>query len=93
MDSWGDFEMMMCEYAVSLNSEEELLECVRDFSLYMRQYLARERDRFLQDLENPECIKAIRSEMRTSFSSFYKGISHNVDLLMDNRKAGELRSR
>ena len=38
IDTWGDFEMAMADYAKNLNSESELLECVRDFSSYANDY-------------------------------------------------------
>ena len=36
-DKWSDFEMGMAEYAESLSSEEELIECVRDFKQHKYQ--------------------------------------------------------
>ena len=41
-DKWSDFEMGMAEYAESLSSEEELIECVRDFKQHMVSHLINE---------------------------------------------------
>lgn len=49
IDRWSDFEMEMCDYAQSLKTEKEFVECVRDFSVYMREYLGREQKLFQKD--------------------------------------------
>ena len=92
MDRWSGFEMEMCEYAQSLNTEKEFVECVRDFSVYMREYLGREQRLFFQKMNDDAKVKKIHDEMVDSFSDFYKGISHNVDSTMRTRYAGSRRN-
>ena len=48
-DKWADFEMGMAEYAESLSSEDELIECVRDFKQHMVEHLRKE-DKQLESL-------------------------------------------
>ena len=88
IDRWGDFEMEMCEYAQSLKTEKEFVECVRDFSVYMREYLDREQKLFFKRINDEAKEKIIHDEMVDSFSGFYKGISHNVNSTMSIRDAG-----
>ena len=92
MDRWSGFEMEMCEYAQSLNTEKEFVECVRDFSVYMREYLGREQRLFFQKMNDDAKVKKIHDEMVDSFSDFYKGISHNVDSTMRTSSAGSRRN-
>ena len=88
IDRWGDFEMEMCDYAQSLKTEKEFVECVRDFSVYMREYLDREQKLFFKRINDEAKEKIIHDEMVDSFSGFYKGISHNVNSTMSIRDAG-----
>jgi hypothetical protein len=60
IDRWGDFEMEMCDYAQSLKTEKEFVECVRDFSVYMREYLDREQKLFFKRI-NDEAKEKINS--------------------------------
>ncbi len=88
IDRWGDFEMEMCDYSQSLKTEKEFVECVRDFSVYMREYLDREQKLFFKRINDEAKEKIIHDEMVDSFSGFYKGISHNVNSTMSIRDAG-----
>ena len=77
-DKWSDFEMGMAEYAESLSSEDELVECVRDFKQHMVEHLRKE-DKQLEGLiqsgfYNPQLVK----ELDRSFEGFHKGFSPNV---------------
>ena len=80
--------MEMCDYAQSLKTEKEFVECVRDFSVYMREYLDREQKLFFKRINDEAKEKIIHDEMVDSFSGFYKGISHNVNSTMSIRDAG-----
>ena len=88
IDRWSDFEMEMCDYAQSLKTEKEFVECVRDFSVYMREYLGRGQKLFFKRINDEAKEKIIHDEMVDSFSGFYKGISHNVNSTMSIRDAG-----
>ena len=39
IDNWSDFEMALAKYAGKFSDENELLECCRDFNVYMSKYL------------------------------------------------------
>ena len=92
IDNWGDFEMSMASYAESLESEVELLECLRDFANYMEKYLIKELSITKEKLADENIYNAALEEMGNSLSSFYKGLSHNVNSVMENRGAGMLRN-
>lgn len=87
IDNWGDFEMSMAGYAACLKSEEEFLECVRDFAAYMESYLVKEMNKFNEFIKDKEVYSKVKDEISSSLSNFYKGISHNVDRTMGNRGA------
>ena len=90
IDTWGDFEMSMAEYAKTLKNESELLKCVRDFSSYTNDYLAKEERTIREYLKNDEVINLVTKEMLNSFRSFYLDCSHNIDRIMRNRQADSL---
>lgn len=86
-NTWGDFEMAMAEYAKNLNSESEFLECIRDFAGYMEQHLFAENGRVKQLLSDERVLTAVVKEMEESFRNFYTNISHNIDIIMEQRSA------
>lgn len=92
IENWGDFEMSMAAYAERLGSEAELLECLRDFAKYMENYLLKEVSLMKGKLRDNQIYDAALNELARSLSSFYIGISHNVDMIMEKRGAGILRS-
>lgn len=63
IDTWGDFEMSMVEYAKALKNESELLECVRDFSSYTNDYLAKEERTIREYLKRADVINLVTEEM------------------------------
>lgn len=87
---WGDFEMAMAKYAETLGDEAEFLECIRDFAQYMENYLMQQMSIFKKSIENEIIFDAIIREVQNSFGAFYRGISHNVDSMMEKRSAGVL---
>lgn len=90
LTNWGDFEMAMAQYAESLESEEELLECVRDFAQYMEKHLLEEQNAFKKRLSNKRISNAVMNEIKNSLSSFYVGISHNVNDVIEERDANRI---
>lgn len=77
-DKWSDFEMGMAEYAESLSSEEELIECVRDFKQHMVEHLIKE-DKQLENIIQGEFYNSrLVKELDRSFENFYGGFSPNV---------------
>ena len=76
-DKWGDFELGMAEYAKTLSSEHELVECVRDFKRYLVEHLEREYQRLENVVFEPKNQSAIIENLTNSFLGFYSGLSKN----------------
>lgn len=88
IDNWSDFEMALARYAGKFRDENELLECCRDFNVYMSKYLNGEMEKF-QNIYNLNKDK-LRTEFLGSLTGFYKGVSHNVDNIMKERKIADV---
>lgn len=84
-DNWGDFEMAMAEYAKCFKNEEEFLECIRDFAEYMEKHLTIENEKIKKIIQDKNIQKSVIEEADRSFTSFYYGINHNVDDMMEDR--------
>lgn len=84
-DNWGDFEMAMAEYAKCFKTEEEFLECIRDFAEYMEKHLMTENNKIKKIIQDKNIQKSVIEEAGKSFASFYNGINHNVDMMMESR--------
>lgn len=82
-DKWSDFEMGMAEYAGTLSSEEEFIECIRDFKRHMVEHLRKE-DKQLESLVQGGFYNSqIVHELERSFEKFYGGFSPNVRVEFD----------
>lgn len=82
-DRWSDFEMGMAEYAETLESEEELVECVRDFKQHMVEHLRAE-DKQLEGLiQSGFYDRQLVKELERSFAEFYGGFSPNIKVELD----------
>ena len=78
-ENWSDFEMGISNYAKNLSSENELIECIRDFRKSLKEYLTSEETNFYDFINTLEGIKPqINNETNRSLKSFYKGISNNI---------------
>lgn len=77
-DKWSDFEMGMVEYAKALSSENELIECVRDFKSFMVNHLRNENDRIAKVIQESSNKAYLIKELDRSFDMFYSGFSPNV---------------
>lgn len=77
-DKWSDFEMGMAEYAKTLFSEEELIECVRDFKRYMVEHLKKENERISDDFDNRYYWDTVINDFNESKEAFYNGLTRNV---------------
>lgn len=77
-DRWSDFEMGMAEYAESLSSEEELVECVRDFKQHMVWHLRNEDHQLERIIQSGFYDSQLIKELDRSFESFHGGFSPNV---------------
>lgn len=79
-ENWSDFEMGMANYALSLENEDELIDCVRDFRSHMVKHL-KEQDALLVDriiAMEESIIRKCAEEMKRSVTEFYMGQSQNV---------------
>ncbi len=90
IENWGDFEMAMAKYAESLKDESEFLECIRDFSEYMEKFLIEEVISFKNKFSSNIINNVVAEEVRNSLAKFCFGISHNIDVLMNNRNANNI---
>lgn len=78
-DKWGDFEMAMAsEYAPEVVNVDDFMECVTDFTIYLRQYLTKQEEDFNNTINNSGEMELVKKEMLYSFSSFYEGITNNL---------------
>lgn len=73
-DKWSDFEMGMAEYANTLSSESELIECVRDFKTHMVNHLKNENQKMIEVIKEGR-PKIILDELGRSFNQFYDGFT------------------
>ncbi len=78
LDKWSDFEMGMAKYAETLSSEEEFVECVRDFKKHMVSHLNAEDERMSNIISDSAYSKGIVFELEKTLTSFYAGFSPNV---------------
>ena len=76
--NWADFELGMAEYAKALSSEDDLIECVRDFKRCMVQHLKDENSK-IEELFNTDGYGySLVEEFNRSLKGFYDGFSPNV---------------
>ena len=77
-DKWSDFEMGMAEYAETLELEDELIECVRDFRGCMVNHLQGEFDKINELCKDDGYANRLINEFNNSLESFYGGLTQNV---------------
>lgn len=77
-DKWSDFEMGMADYAKSLSSEDELIECIRDFKSHMVSHLRNENQRIGELIRDESYAAKLLEELNRSFEEFYYCFSPNV---------------
>ena len=81
IDTWADFEMAMNQYLSNFKTEEEALECIRDFKLFMKDHLKKEETLFLNRISYKTenlVTKACGKEIRESLLNFYRGVNNNT---------------
>ncbi len=76
-ENWSDFEMGMASYAKTLETENELVECVRDFKGFMVKHLEKENKKILEQFGNIANNRAFHQEVNRSFNEFYHGLIPN----------------
>jgi hypothetical protein len=82
--NWSDFEMGMALYAKTLASENELVECVRDFKSYMVHHLQNEYRKILSFINHQSNVYNVINELERSILSFYGGLIPNVKNQLDS---------
>lgn len=87
--NWSDFEIGMADYAKTLKSETELIECVRDFKSFMVQFLKNENERIKNLITTSDPFVTL-IELGRSLKEFHKGLIPNdarkIDYLLNNEK-------
>lgn len=82
-DKWSDFEMGMAQYAGTLSSEAELIECVRDFKRHMIEHLKKEDQQLDQLIQGGFYNDQLAKELDRSFEQFHGSFSPNVKAEFD----------
>ena len=81
IENWGDFEVAMASYMKNFSSEQEFLECLRDFIGFTESFLSKQENGFF-DIIDKNIVDAAREEMIRSFKEFHVGITHTLDRLV-----------
>ena len=76
-ENWSDFEMGMAEYAKFLLTEDELMECVRDFKGYMVKHLQEENKRMQEIIKSASNQRELITELKRSLDSFHNSLIPN----------------
>ena len=77
--NWSDFEEGMAEYAKTLASEDEFVECIKNFRNYLQKYLKQEENVFKESVSNNEELKtALIDEMRKSIFEYYSNMTPRI---------------
>lgn len=82
-ENWSDFEMGMARYSSQLGSEKELIECIRDFKIFMVTYLKNEEKLFWKKIEHHEISKKYLEKIYNSLEFFYDGLDINTISTID----------
>ncbi len=79
-ETWNDFEMGMANNIMSFNSEQDFIDCVRDFSIFLNRYILEQQDTFWlrYDKSHKNWREAILEHLAESFFLFYSGNSKNT---------------
>ena len=80
-DTWSDFELGMAEYARNFNSEDDFVECIRDYSLFLHHHLVKEEENYKSELTKMSAYKrnAILDRMEESIYEFYSGTTNSLE--------------
>lgn len=77
--TWGDFEMALAQRASCFKAEDDFIECLRDFKVYMAKHLTEEQKCFRKRLTVSMNAKSqCMSELSDGIRNFYKGLRPNV---------------
>ena len=76
--NWSDFEVGMSKYLGTCQDENEFIDCLRDFKVFLTQYLKKEEEKLLKTVSDKTIKERISIEMSLSLENFYKDINNNI---------------
>ena len=77
--NWTDFEMAMAKYACTFLYEDDFIKCIRDFKVYLAQYLRKIEKDFITQLESPKAKQlAYLKRFGNNISSFSRRLTPNI---------------
>ena len=90
INTWGDFEMKLAEYAHYFSSEDEMAECVNDYKSYLVRHLTNEQEKYFQLHSEKDDIPLSQVfHFQQSLESFYSALipndQHSIISAMDDR--------
>lgn len=87
--TWGDFEMAMAWRIKDFETEEDFIECLRDFKQHMKAHLQHEQYSFENALHiNQVVFKKCSDEIMRSLAEFYRELTPNVVNEIDRLREG-----
>ncbi len=78
VSTWADFEMQLVEYAKDLETETDLLACLRDYNAFLNDYLLNQQEAFWDKYEVLiQEHNSVLKEIGRSIAKFYQGLTNN----------------
>ncbi len=78
IEKWADFELALASYAKEFQSEEEIIECIRDYKIYLNDHLNNEQKLFWNNNKNIlDGNNKLVSEIGKSLTQFFIGLKPN----------------
>ena len=85
IETWADFELKLANYAKSLKSETEFVECVNDYRRFLNAYLDKEQKAFYDNGSLKGATREfVGKEMRRSLFQPIEGITPNSQRLVES---------
>ena len=78
--TWGDFELGMAAHATMFSNEADFIDCVRDFSLFLNDYLVNQQKLFWNSFAeyDKHAKPAVLKHLAESLYQFYSGTTNNT---------------
>lgn len=86
-DKWSDFEIGMGQYAKELENEVDFINCARDFSTFLSNYLNNVNKEFEQKINKLSLPGIVMNEVSNLLKNFYRDITNNITYKMEERDA------
>ena len=88
-DKWSDFEMAMAQYAGALQSEHDLIKCVRDFKTYLVNHLRNEdlkaQELFSVNSNSWYTVKELNNSLDGFYSKLIPNTVNEIKSLIENK--------